>query len=220
MKKSKFKKIFIVFSLCVFLLSLFSVSSFALNISDVHTGYLYEFTGSKSTEGSLPGTGGSLQVSGYVVDKSSGNMTAFESLYFTIVTGSSSSGSVSSWGIGAGSSSSDVSYIFNSASGSNDKIYIDFTNNSKSKSDFESFLDSHWSYTVTPLDDLVPLFDKANIALSGGTNSEGVAYDGLLGMVSKFGKFLVSSPLLLVLCIALPLVSFSVGLIIRIKNRA
>ena len=64
------------------------------------------------------------------------------------------------------------------------------------------------------------MFNKVNMALSGGTNSEGVAYDGLLGMVSKFGKFLVSSPLLLVLCIALPLVSFSVGLIIRIKNRA
>ena len=48
MKKNNFKKILVVFSLCVFLLSMFSISSFALNISDVSSGCLYKFTGSKT----------------------------------------------------------------------------------------------------------------------------------------------------------------------------
>ena len=212
MKKSNFKRIFIVFSLCVFLLSVFSISSFALNISDVHTGYVYEITGSSSTLGSLQASG-SVNVSGYVVNISTGNMTSFDALYFNFFSG----GSVSYFGLG--SSSSEENNIFSATSGSYGKIYIDFANNSMSRSDFESFLDTRWTYSATPLDPVGSIFDKASVALVGGDNN-GVAYDGLLGMISKFGKFLVSSPLLLVLCIALPLVSFSVGLIIRIKNRA
>lgn len=219
MKKNNFKKILVVFSLCFFLLSSFSISSFALNISDVHTGYVYEFTSALSSEGSMPGSAGTLNVSGYVVDKSSGVLTAFNSLYYKSSTGSTSgSGSASYWSLGT--SSSDPSNIVDSFSGSFGKIYIDFSNNSMSKSDFESSLNSHFTYTVTSLDTFSPMFEKAAIALNGGTNSDGDTFDGLLGMVAKFGKFLVSSPLLLVLCIALPLVSFSVGLIIRIKNRA
>ena len=214
MKKNNFKKIFVVFSLCVFLLSLFSISSFALNISDVHTGYVYEFTGSSSVEGSLQSSG-SLNVSGYVVDKSSGDMTAFSALYYNFV--SASTDADSGWCIGT-SSSSD-SNIVDPVSDSFGKIYIDFANNSMSKSDFDSFLDSRFTYTVSALDPVGSMFDNASVALVGGTNSSGVAYDGLLGMIAKFGNFLVSSPLLLVLCIALPLVSFSVGLFIRIKNR-
>ena len=216
MKKNNFKKIFIVFSLCVFLLSMFSVSSFALNISDVHTGFVYEFTGSSSNQGSLSGVG-SLTVSGYVVDKSSGNMTAFDSLYYNFLNNSGIP--ASGWCIGTGSSSSEQSNIVNPLSSSYGKIYIDFSNNSMSRSDFESFLDDRFTYTVTSLSSLDSLFDKASVALVGGVNN-GVAYDGFLGMISKFAKSLVSTPLLLVLCIALPLVSFSVGLIIRIKNRA
>lgn len=210
MKKNKLKKIFVVFSLCVFLLSLFSISSFALNISDVHTGYVYEFTGASTSLGSLLGTG-SLNVSGYVVNKSSGDMTSFNALHYNFFADT---------GFCIGTSSSDDSNIVNPVTNSYGKIYINFANNSMSKSEFESFLNNRWTYTVTPLSYVESLFDKANIALVGGTNSDGDAYDGLLGMISKFGKFLVSSPLLLVLCIALPLVSFSVGLIIRIKNRA
>ena len=158
MKKNKFKKILVVFSLCVFLLSLFSVSSFALNISDVHRGHLYKFSGSL-TFGDAP-------------------------------------------------------------SGSTYDVYIDYSQNTVSQSSVETIFSRYWSYTVTTINSVKPMFDKASIALNGGTNGDGVAYDGLLGMVAKFGKFLVSTPLLLVLCIALPLVSFSVGLIIRIKNRA
>ena len=88
-----------------------------------------------------------------------------------------------------------------------------------SRSDFESFLDDRFTYTVTSLSSIDTLIDKTSVTLVGGVNN-GVAYDGFLGMISKFAKSLVSTPLLLVLCIALPLVSFSVGLIIRIKNRA
>ena len=216
MKKNNFKKIFVVFSLCVFLLSLFSVSSFALNISDVHTGYVYEFTGALSSLGSLQGSG-SVNVTGYVVNKSSGNMTSFNSLYYNFLTDNSVP--ASGFCLGTGSSSDNDRNIVNPISGSYAKIYIDFSNNSMSKSDFESFLDGRFTYTVTSVNPVGSLFDNASVALVGGVNN-GVAYDGLLGMISKFGKFLVSSPLLLVLCIALPLVSFSVGLIIRIKNRA
>ena len=98
-------------------------------------------------------------------------------------------------------------------------VYIDYTDNTSSKQDVESVLSQYFKYSVKPVA-FSSLFDNVNIALSGGTNSDGDTYDGLLGIISKFGKSLVSSPLLLVLCIALPLVSFSVGLIIRIKNRA
>ena len=215
MKKNNFKKILVVFSLCVFLLSMFSISSFALNISDVHNGYLYEIKSSLSASGDLENTG-SVTVSGYIVDKSSGNMTSFNSLYFTKFAGQS--GADDFWGLGTGSSGSASANIF--TTGVSNKIYIDFSDNSMTKANFESFLGKRWSYSVTSLDTVTSMFNKANIALVGGTNGDGVAYDGLLGMISKFDGFLVSSPLLLVLCIALPLVSFSVGLIIRIKNRA
>ena len=80
MKKNNFKKILVVFSLCVFLLSLFSVSSFALNISDVTTGYLYKFSGSL-TYGDAP-SNSPINVNGYLVEKSSGNMIPFTSLIF------------------------------------------------------------------------------------------------------------------------------------------
>ena len=215
MKKNNFKKIFVVFSLCVFFLSMFSISSFALNLSDVHSGYVYEFTGAVSSQGSLQGSG-SVNISGYVVNKSSGDMTSFNSLNYNFLTDNSVP--ASGWSLGYGSGSGD-SNIVNPITGSYGKIYIDFSNNSMSKSDFESFLNARFTYTVTVLDPVGSLFDNASVALVGGVKN-GVAYDGLLGMISKFGKFLVSSPLLLVLCIALPLVSFSVGLIIRIKNRA
>ena len=219
MKKNNLKKILVVFSLCVFLLSMFSVSSFALNISDVHTGYLYEFTGSLPPSSSLL-LSGTINVSGYVVDKSSGAMTSFNTLYFTRVDASASSGSGSFWALSSVSSTPSDANIFSASLGNRGKIYIDFADNSMSRSEFETLLDRRWTYTVTSLDSVESMFDKANIALVGGTNGDGDTYDGLLGMISKFGKFLVSSPLLLVLCVALPLVSFSVGLIIRIKNRA
>ena len=219
MKKNNLKKILVVFSLCVFLLSMFSVSSFALNISDVHTGYLYEFTGSLPPSSSLL-LSGTINVSGYVVDKSSGAMTSFDTLYFTRVDASASSGSGSFWALSSVSSTPSDANIFSASLGNRGKIYIDFADNSMSRSEFETLLDRRWTYTVTSLDSVESMFDKANIALVGGTNGDGDTYDGLLGMISKFGKFLVSSPLLLVLCVALPLVSFSVGLIIRIKNRA
>lgn len=218
MKKNNFKKILVVFSLCVFLLSMFSVSSFALNISDVHTGYVYEFTGSLSIAGSLGGAG-PVNVSGYVVDKSSGNLTAFNSLHYNFLEDPNVQNSYRGI-LGTGSSSPVDRDIVNPVSSSYGKIYIDFANNSMSKSDFESFLNVRFTYTVTRLDYVGSMFDKANIALVGGTNDDGSSFDGLLGMISKFAKSLVSTPLLLVLCIALPLVSFSVGLIIRIKNRA
>ena len=80
MKKNIFKKIFVVFSLCVFLLSLFSVSSFALNISDVSTGYLYKFDGSVAHDSSVVST--TIDVAGYVVDKTSGDMTHFNELTY------------------------------------------------------------------------------------------------------------------------------------------
>ena len=219
MKKNNFKKIFVVFSLCVFLLSMFSISSFALNISDVHTGYLYEFTGSLSPSGSLEDSG-TVNVAGYVVDKSSGAMTSFNTLYFNKIAPPSSSGSGVFWSLSSVSSTPSDANIFSATLGTRGKIYIDFDDNSMSRSEFETFLNKRWAYNVTPLDYVGSMFDKANIALVGGTNSDGNTYDGLLGMISKFGSFLVSSPILLVLCIALPLVSFSVGLIIRIKNRA
>ena len=219
MKKNNFKKIFIVFSLCVFLLSIFSVSSFALNISDVHTGYLYQITGSLTPSDSLSASG-SVTVNGYVVNNTSGEMTAFSVLYYRKLAESTQPSAPTFWALDSVSSAANPPNIFSPVLGLYGKIYIDFSNNSMSRSEFESFLSERWTYTVTAFSVVETMFDKANIALVGGTNSEGVAYDGLLGMVSKFGKFLVSSPLLLVLCIALPLVSFSVGLIIRIKNRA
>ena len=219
MKKNNFKKMLVVFSLCVFLLSLFSISSFALNIDDVRSGYLYQITGSLTPSDSLSASG-SVTVSGYVVDKTSGEMTSFSSLYYNKMSETASPSSPTYWALDSRSSSSNPPNLFNPVSGVHGKIYIEFSNNSMSRADFESFLNERWTYTVTSFSVVETMFDKANIALVGGTNSEGVAYDGLLGIISKFGKSLVSSPLLLVLCIALPLVSFSVGLIIRIKNRA
>ena len=215
MKKNNFKKIFIVFSLCVFLLSLFSISSFALNISGVQKGYLYKFSSSLTASESEPGS--YLTVSGYLVDKTTGNMTPFTGLYYKRIT-SVEPNYYSLSAIIGGDTNNKVE-IFGSGSSSYD-VYIDYSSNTVSKASVENVFSQHWNYTVTKIDPVGSMFDKANVALTGGTNSEGVAYDGLLGMVSKFGKFLVSSPLLLVLCIALPLVSFSVGLIIRIKNRA
>lgn len=217
MKKNNFKKIFVVFSLCVFLLSMFSVSSFALNISDVHTGYLYKF------EGSVPPphenyAESPINVKGYLVSKDSGDMTYFSSLSYGTTHSSNPSGTF--YRLSAVTEGGSVSVTSSSGSFSSYDIYIDYSDNSMSKTQVETIFSGLWSYTVSKLDSVKPMFDKASIALNGGTNSEGVAYDGLLGMVAKFGKFLVSTPLLLVLCIALPLVSFSVGLIIRIKNRA
>ena len=213
MKKNNFKKIFVVFSLCVFLLSIFSISSFALNIDDVISGDLYQIKSAVATDGLKPDF--DINVSGYIVDKNSGVLTSFSSLkckgkslnlvYYVSLSASTNDGLVE---------------IVSNPSGSSFDVVIDFANNTMTKSEFESILSQYWVYAVKTLDPVDSMFGKANIALVGGTNSEGVAYDGLLGMVSKFGKFLVSTPLLLVLCIALPLVSFSVGLIIRIKNRA
>ena len=213
MKKYNFKNIFVVFSLCVFLLSLFSVSSFALNISDVNKGYLYKFDSDVSPVESIDD--GSINVNGYLVDKKSGNMIPFTSLKYGSMT---MTGTPYYYWINAVTASGDVQIIDNVSSSYD--LYIDYSTNTVSKSSVDSVFSQYWIYTVTSLNSVDSIFGKANIALMGGTNSEGVSYDGLLGMISKFGKFLVSSPLLLVLCIALPLVSFSVGLIIRIKNRA
>ena len=213
MKKNNFKKIFVVFSLCVFLLSLFSISSFALNISDVHTGYLYKFSGSLAYGAQLNPT--TISVNGYLVNKSTGDMIRFTSL----ICGTHTNGGTNTkyYSLSAKTDDGDVMVV---SSSSSYDVYIDYSKNTISKSDLDSTFSRYWNYTIEKLDFVDSMFDKANIALVGGTNSEGVAYDGFLGMISKFGKFLVSSPLLLVLCIALPLVSFSVGLIIRIKNRA
>ena len=215
MKKNKLKKIFVVFSLCVFLLSLFSVSSFALNISDVSTGYLYKFTGSH-TPGVCPSET-SVHFDGYIVDKDSGDMLSFSSIQYGCksVTGSSDSKYYFLSAFSGGSYKDVVSGV----SSSSYDIYVDYSNSSVSKSELETLFSKYWDYTVSSFP-VRSMFNDVNIALVGGTNSEGVAYDGFLGMIAKFGNFLVSSPLLLVLCIALPLVSFSVGLIIRIKNRA
>ena len=215
MKKNNFKKILVVFSLCVFLLSMFSISSFALNISDVHSGYLYKFTGSL-TPGACPGDT-SIHFNGYIVDKESGNMTSFTSIQYGCksVTGSSDS---KFYFLNAFSGGNYKNVVTGVSSSSYD-IYVDYSNSSISKSELEAVFSQYWDYTVSSFP-VRSIFNNVNIALNGGTNGEGVAYDGLLGMISKFGKFLVNSPLLLVLCIALPLVSFSVGLIIRIKNRA
>ena len=215
MKKNNFKKILVVFSLCVFLLSLFSISSFALNISDVSTGYLYKFSGSLTF--SAAPTGSPINVDGYLVEKSSGNMIPFTSLIFSVNNVGSGENLTKYYSLKAQTSDGEKMIVSNS---SFYDVYIDYSKNTVSKSDVESAFTRYWSYTVKKLDSVQPIFDKAVIALNGGTNGDGVAYDGLLGMISKFGNFLVSSPLLLVLCIALPLVSFSVGLIIRIKNRA
>ena len=215
MKKNNFKKIFIVFSLCVFLLSMFSISSFALNISDVSSGYLYKFTGSL-TYGDSP-TGSPINVNGYLVDKSSGNMIHFTSLTYTSSSVGSGGSSTSYYGLYASTDNGEVKVVSNT---SFYDVYIDYSKTSISKSAVDSVFSQYWNYTVDSVSQVPSFFNKVSLALSGGTNSEGVAYDGLLGMISKFGNFLVSSPLLPVLCIALPLVSFSVGLIIRIKNRA
>lgn len=212
MKKNNFKKIFVVFSLCVFLLSLFSVSSFALNISDVSGGYLYKFSGSF-----VPGPSPSVStigVSGYLVNKTSGEMTAFSSLSIGAVT----SGDHYYYWLRGVTSANSIDIVSHDSSFYD--VYIDYSSNTVSKAEVDAIFDKYWTYTVDSISQVPSFFNKVSLALSGGTNSEGVAYDGLLGMISKFGNFLVSSPLLLVLCIALPLVSFSVGLIIRIKNRA
>ena len=214
MKKNNFKKIFVVFSLCIFLLSLFSISSFALNISDVNTGYLYKFSGSLNP-GDVP-SDSTLNFVGYVVDKDSGDMLRFISLTY----GCPNTSNPSFYFLNASLDGGGSRAIVSSQNSSSFDIYIDYSDNSMSRSEVESVFSQYFKYSVTSFSTVPSMFNKVNIALSGGTNSEGVAYDGLLGMISKFGKFLVSSPLLLVLCIALPLVSFSVGLIIRIKNRA
>ena len=215
MKKNNFKKILVVFSLCVFLFSMFSVSSFALNISDVSTGYLYKFSGSLTFVSSP--TGSPINVNGYLVDKSSGDMIAFTSLTFG-VSDVGSGGSVTQYySLRAVTNDGEKTIVSNS---SFYDVYIDYSKNTVSKSDVESAFSRYWNYTVDSISQVPSFFNKVSLALTGGTNSEGATYDGLLGMISKFGNFLVSSPLLLVLCIALPLVSFSVGLIIRIKNRA
>ena len=70
MKKNNFKKILVVFSLCVFLFSMFSVSSFAMNISEVNGGYLYKLVGPLSYSSSTSGS--TIDVDGYLVNKSSG----------------------------------------------------------------------------------------------------------------------------------------------------
>ena len=211
MKKNNFNKIFIVFSLCVFLLSLFSISSFALNISDVHSGYLYKFKGALPVS-SLPSQT-SLDVKGYLVNMSSGDMTPFDSLTYGYL------GSNASRYYFLTADTGDTGPEVVSGSSVFYYLYIDYSVNTISKESVESVFSKYFDYSVSTFQ-VSSMFNKVNIALSGGTNSEGVSYDGFLGMISKFGKFLVSSPLLLVLCIALPLVSFSVGLIIRIKNRA
>ena len=213
MKKNNFKKIFVVFSLCVFLLSMFSISSFALNISDVHTGFLYKFSGSLAYGAQLNPT--TISVNGYIVNKSTGDMIRFTSL----ICGTHTDGGTNTkfYSLTAKTGSGDVVVV---SSGSSYDVYIDYSKTSISQSEVESVFSQYWNYTVESISLVPSFFNKVSLALSGGTNSEGVAYDGFLGMISKFGNFLVSSPLLLVLCIALPLVSFSVGLIIRIKNRA
>lgn len=211
MKKNNFKKIFVVFSLCVFLLSIFSVSSFALNISDVSKGYLYKFGSSLTASESQVEK--MLSVSGYLVDKNSGNMIPFTYLTYKRET----SAEPNYYKLSA-NTDNGVVVVAGSGSSSYD-VYIDYSTNTLTKAEVENIFSKFWSYSVSSLDPIKPMFDKASIALNGGTNGEGVAYDGLLGMVAKFGKFLVSSPLLLVLCVALPLVSFSVGLFIRIKNK-
>lgn len=211
MKKNNFKKIFVVFSLCVFLLSLFSISSFAMNISEVNGGYLYKFVGSLAYSDSVAET--TIQVNGFLVDKSTGDMTSFSSLVY----GTGVNGETYYYYLTARSASGSTNVV--TSSGSSFNVYIDYSDNTVTQSAVESVFSQYFDYTVTTFS--VPsMFNKVNIALSGGSNGDGTSYDGLLGMVSKFGKFLVSTPLLLVLCIALPLVSFSVGLIIRIKNRA
>ena len=211
MKKNNFKKIFVVFSLCVFLLSMFSISSFALNISDVSRGSLYKFGSSLTANESQVEK--QLVVEGYLVDKNNGNM-----IPFTFLTYKREASVEPNYYKLSANTENGVVVVAGSGSSSY-HVYIDFSTNTVSKASVENIFSKFWSYTVTDLDPVVSMFDKANTALVGGTNSEGVAYDGLLGMVSKFGKFLVSSPLLLVLCIALPLVSFSVGLFVRIKNK-
>lgn len=215
MKKNNFKKIFVVFSLCVFLLSLFSISSFALNISDVTVGFLYEFSSSLTVSDSS--SHGSINVSGYLVDKSTGNMIPFSSMSYTVI-GSNSSGQPKQYYCLKAVTNGDEKTVISDTSNYN--VYIDFSKNSISKSDVDSVFSQYWNYTFKSLSPLPSFFNKVSIALSGGINGDGSSYDGFLGMIAKFGNFLVSSPLLLVLCIALPLVSFSVGLIIRIKNRA
>ena len=215
MKKNNFKKILVVFSLCVFLLSLFSVSSFALNIADVSTGFLYKFSGPVTYVSDISQS--SLGVNGYLVDKSSGNMTAFTSLKYGWAYKDDSHVDRYYY-LDAITNDGDVRVV--GASDSNYDVYISYSSGTVSKSDVDAVFDNYWTYTVESISLVPSFFNKVSLALSGGTNSEGVAYDGLLGMISKFGNFLVKSPLLLVLCIALPLVSFSVGLIIRIKNRA
>ena len=211
MKKNNFKKIFVVFSLCVFLLSLFSISSFAMNISEVDGGHLYKFTSSLSYTTSPPSD--PINVKGYLVNKSSGDMTAFTSLIFY----EGDNQGTKYYYFAATTANGLVTVA--SAHMSHYDVYIDYSKNTVSQSSVESLFSQYFNYTVTAFT-IPSLFNKVNIALSGGTNGDGVSFDGFLGMISKFGKFLVSSPLLLVLCIALPLVSFSVGLIIRIKNRA
>ena len=212
MKKNNFKKILFVFSLCVFLLSFFSISSFAMNISEVDGGDLYKFTGALPFSESVSQT---INVNGFLVDKSSGEMTPFSSL--VIGTGIYEGSGNNYYLLKASTVGGAVNVV--TSSGSQKDVYINYSDNTVSRSSVESLFSQFFDYSVKSFS--VPsMFNKVNIALSGGTNSDGVSYDGLLGMISKFGKFLVSSPLLLVLCIALPLVSFSVGLIIRIKNRA
>ena len=211
MKKNNFKKILVVFSLCVFLLSIFSVSSFALNISDVSGGYLYKLVGPLSYSSSPSGS--TIDVEGYIVNKTNGDMTPFSSLVYGVGT---SEGSNYYY---LNASTSGGTEVVVSLSGALFDVYIDYSKNTVTRSAVEAVFSKYFDYTITTFS--VPsMFNNVNIALTGGTNADGSSYDGLLGMVSRFGKFLVSSPLLLVLCIALPLVSFSVGLIIRIKNRA
>ena len=71
------------------------------------------------------------------------------------------------FGQGFGTASANVSgndrNIVNPISGSYAKIYIDFANNSMSRSDFESFLDTRFTYTVTSLDSvssMLPSFES------------------------------------------------------------
>ena len=214
MKKIKLKKMLVVFSLCVFLLSLFSLSSFALNISDVSTGYLYKFSGSLKFFGDP--TGSPINVNGYLVNKNSGDMIHFTSLTYTIFSTGSGATLKNYYSLSAVTDGGSVSVVSQSSSYD---VYIDYSANSVSKSSVETIFSGYWSYAVEKLDSVKPIFNKANIALVGGTNSDGEKYDGLLGMVAKFGNLLVSSPLLLVLCVALPLVSFSVGPTIPLENR-
>ena len=216
MKKNNFKKILVVFSLCVFLFSLFSISSFALNISDVSSGFLYQFDGSVAPPHENYSES-PINVNGYLVAKDTGDMTPFTSLSYG-TTHLSAGGTF--YRLSAVTADGSVSVTSSNGSFSSYDIYIDYSTNSLTKKQVDSTFSSCWNYTSKAVNFVPSFFNKVSIALSGGTNGDGVAYDGLLGMISKFGNFLVKSPLLLVLCIALPLVSFSVGLIIRIKNRA